>query len=374
MLPTLYAKTKKGKIQEWKVWTEGDEIHVEYGQAGGQKTKKVTKAKPKNVGRANATTADDQAIKEAQSKWNKQKDKGYFGTPEEALTEVVRLPMLASDYLESSHRISYPCYVSEKLDGVRALAYIEDADGNLQFEPGEGECMRFLSRGGKYYPNHGHIEHQLNLLFNETNFEMFDGELYIHGMLLQHINSLVKKPQDRSQDLLYCIFDVPSDKPFSERMKDLEIVREAVERLGLTHIKVILCRVVNNEAQARMAMDVFLMRGFEGLMLRNFTGKYEWGDRSGDLQKWKDFKDMEVRVIAVTCDRNYEGVLTCAFDGKTFDVKMRGDWSYREYENQKKLIGKWITVKYQALTADGLPQFPVGISERSVDDNGNPLE
>lgn len=362
MLPTLYAKTKKGKIQEWAVWTEGDEIHVEYGQAGGKKTKKVTKAKPKNVGRANATSADDQAVKEAKSKWTKQKDNGYFDTPEQALSELVRLPMLASDYLESGHRISYPCFVSEKLDGVRSLTFTEESD------------IHYLSRGGKSYPNHPHITAQLELLFNETGFEAFDGELYIHGMLLQHINSLVKKPQQQSADLLYCIFDVPTDKPFSERLKDLEKVNQAVKHLGLTHIKVVMCREVANEEEARRMMDIFLSRGFEGLMLRNLQGMYEWNNRSGDLQKWKDFKDLEARVVSVTSDRNGEGVLTCAFDGKFFDVKMRGTHEYREYENQKKLIGKWITVKYQALTEDGLPQFPVGIAERVVDSNGNPLE
>ncbi|MGL5581564.1 MAG: hypothetical protein ACRDCE_11455, partial [Cetobacterium sp.] len=63
--PTLYTRTKTGKIQEWDIYTVEDEIHVIFGQQGGKKNTKVTKATPKNIGRANETKAFEQAWLEA---------------------------------------------------------------------------------------------------------------------------------------------------------------------------------------------------------------------------------------------------------------------------------------------------------------------
>jgi hypothetical protein len=47
---------------------------------------------------------------------------------------------------------------------------------------------------------------------------------------------------------------------------------------------------------------------------------------------------------------------------------MKGSHEYRSYENQLNLVGKYITVSYQALTVEGVPQFPIGICERDVVD------
>ena len=68
---TLY--TKQGvKFRQWSCWVEGAEVVVEHGQMGGKLTQKRYTAEPKNVGRANATTAEEQAIQEADAKVVKQ--------------------------------------------------------------------------------------------------------------------------------------------------------------------------------------------------------------------------------------------------------------------------------------------------------------
>ena len=72
MLPTLYSIDSKQNIRQWRVWTEGADIIVEHGLMGGKLQQKRTTAKAKNTGRANATTAEEQAKLEAQSKWNAQ--------------------------------------------------------------------------------------------------------------------------------------------------------------------------------------------------------------------------------------------------------------------------------------------------------------
>ena len=58
---TVYGVCKLGKAKQWSVWSEGDKVVVEHGKLGGKLQVKTTTCKPKNVGRANETTAEQQA-------------------------------------------------------------------------------------------------------------------------------------------------------------------------------------------------------------------------------------------------------------------------------------------------------------------------
>ena len=81
-----------------------------------------------------------------------------------------------------------------------------------------------------------------------------------------------------------------------------------------------------------------------------------------------DWSDVEI-------DKNEEGVLLCRMkNGTEFRCKMKGTHNERIYEEQLKLIGKHVTFTYQTLTVDGVPQFPVGIAVRELDENWEPQE
>ncbi len=90
---------------------------VTHGLIEGKKQSKTTVAEPKNVGRSNETTAEQQAILEAQSKWQHQLDRGYFQTKEEALGAVDTAPMKAQSFDDQGHKIIYPVYLQPKLNG-----------------------------------------------------------------------------------------------------------------------------------------------------------------------------------------------------------------------------------------------------------------
>lgn len=90
--------------------------------------------------------------------------------------------------------------------------------------------------------------------------------------------------------------------------------------------------------------------------------------------KWKDFQDAEALVVGVTKDKLGEGVLKCKMtSGVYFECKMIGNKEYRSFSNMLNLVGSWITYKYQTLTEDGVPQFPVGLNERDCESNGTPI-
>uniref|UniRef100_A0AAU8GI04 DNA ligase n=1 Tax=Salmonella phage vB_SEnST11_KE23 TaxID=3161174 RepID=A0AAU8GI04_9CAUD len=418
--PTLYAINKDGSYQVWNVRTEGDEVVVEFGKENGKVQQKRTKCEMKNVGRANQTTAAFQAVLEARSKWEKQVRLGYRETKEALQTEENFSPMLAHDAIKRSKSLVYPAYVQPKLDGVRALVTL-DKDG----------IPVFNSRGNKTYPVQGALLQQTKELAEHTGFDKFDGELYIHGLSLQKIVALAKKwrtPEqieveiekdyqsdlkryqkaidngeqvwkdfdgdeydvsiepvkdvDRyggysSLDLEYHIFDIPvnANSPWHSqdhnktRLADLNAVAEAVEcEIEVPKIAIVHGEFVANENAVKRFIGRYMQDGYEGVIIRNFKGVYEFGQRSSDLQKWKLFQDGEAKVLDSVEDKNGEGVLLCEEkDGTRFNCKMKGTHEERSQARMLLLVDKFINFTFQARTDDGVPQFPVGQSVREVD-------
>lgn len=416
---TLYALNKDGSFQEWKVFTFGGDVVVEFGRLGGKIQRKITQCEGKNIGRSNETTAPQQAILEATSKWEKQVRLGYRETKEELQTEENFSPMLAHDAIKRSSSIVYPAYVQPKLDGVRALVTL-DKNG----------IPVFNSRGNKTYPVQGALLQQVKELAEHSGFDKFDGELYIHGLSLQKIVALAKKwrtPEqieaeiekdyesdlkryhkaidngeqnwkdhdgevyrvtvepvkdvDRysgysSLDLEYHIFDIPvndhspwySTEHDKTRHQDLLSVAEAVEcELEVPKIAIVHGEFVKDESAVKRFIGRYMEAGFEGVIIRNFKGVYEFAQRSSDLQKWKLFQDGEAKVLDSVEDKNGEGVLLCEEqDGTRFNCKMKGTHAERSQEKMLLLVGTFINFTFQSRTDDGVPQFPVGQSVREL--------
>src|SRR5271170_2967006 len=76
---TLYKKTSTGAIQGWTISVDDTQIITEYGQVGTENPQTTTDVirEGKNIGKRNETTAAEQALLEAQAKWEKQKKRGY---------------------------------------------------------------------------------------------------------------------------------------------------------------------------------------------------------------------------------------------------------------------------------------------------------
>lgn len=363
---TLIGKEKNGDYKQWSVWTEGDTIFVEHGKLGGKMQVKTTVCAPKNVGRSNETTASEQAESEAQSKWNKQHDKYYRETIEEVEALQTEGVMLAQDYTKKPHYLNDAYFfVSPKLDGLRVKT-VFDAEGNPSWE----------SRGGKQYPVPGHIVKDLQKLYHSRGpFKHLDGEAYIHGEKLQNIQSAVKKPKALTDRVEYHIFDIPHETYGWEDRLVLLLNPLQEEVLQLDSLEIVEQVRCENKAELPKLLGEYLARGYEGIMLRNPDGPYLFQNkRSNDLLKYKEFHDSEAKVIDCRRDKNQEGVLLCDWKGVEFELKMKGTHEYRLYENQKKLIGKWVNFKYQDVTQDGVPTFAVGTGERNCDHKGDPLE
>ena len=364
---TLYCVNKSGGVQEWHVWADKDRVIVEHGKLGGKLQRKETTCTPKNVGRANETTPEQQATLEAQSKYNKQVDKYYRETIEEAKELLTEGVMLAQDYSKKPHFLEDRFYCSRKYDGLRCKTV---------FVNGEPE---WHSRGGKTYPVPKHLIGQLKTLHETTGVESLDGEGYVHGVKLQKIQSCIKKPNELTQRVTYEIFDIPMlNVGFSDRNCIVESFEEVVA--DLPHVNIVQQELIT-KGELNDKLYQYLSEGFEGVMLRNTSGLYEFQNkRSNDLLKYKIMEDSEAKAISCEEDKNGQGKFmmewVSPYNNKVvnFELCMNGSHEDNTYDKLSKRIGDWVTFKYQDYSEDGVPSFARGLHFRECDSDGNPLE
>ena len=395
---TLYGESSHGKQKMWSVsvhviadghgGTNG-EIVTTHGYVDGKKVESrriVTEGK--NVGKKNATTPVTQAVNEAQALWNKKRDAGYTATAEpvavggagaatnillgEAHVEpktLVPLPMLAHDYNKRGKSIPFPCYVQRKLDGVRCVAV-----------PSRG----MYSRNGKQFPHLEHIGADVDRFGKAAALPniILDGELYSDELSFQEIVGIVKKetlyPDDKikmAKIYLYVYDCIVLDQPAMTYKDRYESLQHAFSSAAQSFPSLRLLPTADCESQDDMKRlhGEYVAEGYEGIMLRKKDGIYKVGHRSPDLQKYKEFCDAEYPVIGFKQgDGDEKGcvIWQCRTPaGLEFAVRPRGTRVDRAelFTNGASFVGKLLTVRYQELTTDGVPRFPVGISFRDYE-------
>lgn len=357
--PTLYGKTSTGKIKQWSVYTEGSVVTVAHGQLGGKITSKSYTAEPKNIGRSNETTAEEQAEIEALAKWTKQLKNGYYKTKEEAENHVPSTPMKCQDYKDYADRVLFPGYAQYKLNGLRSMI-------NMQ-----GEC---LSKAGEVYKLPPHWE-EIPTFIKEVVGHPLDGEVFAGlGILsLQQINSAWKKHNANTPLLKYYVYDVPVPSvPFEKRVQVLAALKEVVEDKGLDElICVVHTEYIENQEQFDEFYAKALREKAEGVVYRNAQGVYEFDKRSYDVIKRKPRQTLEVKVVSAKRDKNGDGVLTGEMEnGKVVEFLMRKDSdetiNYRKEENALTLIGQFVEIEYEEFSDEGIPTKPVGVRVRKM--------
>lgn len=361
----LYGKDSKGSLRVWYGYADGSDVVVQHGKLGGKLTEKRYTAEPKNAGKANATTAERQAILEVQAKVTKQLKSGYFRTIEEAEAFVEFTPMKAHNHNKYASKIEYPCYMQPKLDGFRLMI---DKDGQAWSKQGEPLDL----------PSHWVGVKEFAIACGGLDGEVYAGLIADGGLSLQAIRSAFLTP-DRinTPKLKYFVYDVPdtTGKTFEERME----VLWANEHVAPSSVVFVDTLVAYTEVSADYNHDSWTSKKYEGSMYRMIKGVYEFGKRSYSLIKRKDRQDAEAIVESVKIDKNGDGVLTARClngdqVGKQVEFLMRKDsdltLNYRRYENAISLIGKVVMYEYEDLSDDSIPLKPVGVALREVLANG----
>jgi len=396
-LPTLFIRDSKGKAREWSVTTDMEKIIVTHGVVNGKLSQKITKAKAKNIGKSNETTPEQQAKLEAQSKWNHQKDREDYHF-DILVSGLQSRPMLALDYNKVPHRVNWSDAVSQpKLDGLRLVSGNRNVlqvgtwkyllfDGSKPFE--------MLTRKGETYKVAHLIDPCVELL-GIINGQVggrcvaLDGEAYLHGLPLQKITSLAKKyKKGETEKLEFHLFDLII--PGMDFRTRHAILAQSLEILQHNKMKIVEYTGMVNEDEMKMQHSAYTEDGYEGLMIRHGSTEYALASRSSCLFKYKHFHDDEFKIIGMWEDTNGNAMFTVEMlVGKTLScddtvVLVANTFNVtpkRTHDERKAMllapgdyIGKWLKVKYQDLTEDLIPTFPVGLDLRECDDEGNPLE
>lgn len=373
-LPTLFKKNSAGGSQEWTIGTDGNIIVTRWGQVGGaiQETRDEIRS-GKNLGRSNATTAEQQAVLEAQSYWEKKLKKGYVQSPDDAtegkidsIIEGGIFPMLAHRFDEQGHKLVYPCFSQPKLDGHRCIAIVDN----------HGRCTLW-SRTRKPITSMAHIVSSIERLGMRDT--IFDGELYNHDYRnkFEELTSFIRDRKFRTgaEVVQYHIYDLPSVWNFWQRnnfLLGLPITNQNVRYSdGSDDLKIVETRVAEDEDELLVHFNNFLEQGYEGAMARNSYGSYTTGKRSYNLLKIKEFDDGEFPVLSVEEGRGKlvgHAIFVCRTkNGVDFRAKLKGKQEeLKQYFDHPELaVGRTLTVKYQGLTnKNGVPRFPVAMRFR----------
>lgn len=368
IFPVLYKLSSKSVKLRWEITarerSDGTaDTLVKHGQDGGAIQATVVHVKTgKNLGKKNATTCYEQAIKDSQSKWNKQIDKGY--SEGEAKHMEATMPMLAHPFEKYGHKVDWKhCYYQPKLDGIRCIA--AKAEGQITL----------WSRMGKPIITVPHINQELAGIMKDG--EIWDGELYIHGMRFQQITSLVKRAQAGTEKIAYNVYDVVDTKrDFKSRYVDDVLGRLSAHVLNPDAlIKPVHTGYVINPDEAQNRHDDWVGQGYEGIILRHSGCAYRVGYRSQELLKLKASMDEEFEIIGVKeGEGKFEGlgIFQCKTkDGTPFDATPRGTDAERSefYTNRASYIGKLLTVRFFEWTSSEkpVPRFPIGIAVRDYE-------
>lgn len=359
---TLFCLDKRGKCKQWQVSVKNlgnySEISTIYGGIDCRKietTSQVTEGK--NLNKCNRTSHFEQAVRDAQSKWNKKRDlEGYETKGVQSSSEKVQFPMLAQDYKKHMSKVQYPCYVQPKLDGYRMLF--------------NSTTKTMTSRQGKSFETLKKSDIHSELMQLPENVTL-DGELYVHGGSFEQLG-LLRKTKLSSNDLMklseleYHVYDIVDETlTFKERFRKLQKMV-----VNLAKIKLVTTIQIETNNEILDNHSEFTKNGYEGTIIRNSDGKYKCKFRSTDLLKYKDFEDAEYPIVDFSFEIDTTGqsqnlvVWVCKAGPNTFKVRPKGTRDERKtlyqkcQENFDEFKGRSLWVTYFELTNRGVPRFP----------------
>lgn len=399
IFPTLYKKNKKGTWQLWmctvkETANDTATIEIVHGQENMQyQTDKDVISSGKNIGKKNETTVWDQALHEAESRFNKKLDSGYSENKVEQ-TSLLNgfLPMLAqpTSVLESCWNEAAAnrkpeddkapfAYVQPKLDGVRSFAFF--SDGQVQFRSRKNKDLNTAMRD---------IIALLTPVLSENDHVLLDGEIFSSNedWTIEDIAGAANKKEyveGRHSNLTFRVFDcyVLSEPTlnFHDRFKVASEIINQIDSDKLTMVSSLFkfekATPWDPETEETLfnLLDEAIAKKYEGVMIRFNDTPYQPTHRSRSLVKLKKFLDHEYEVVDIFTPQSGREAGTAIYVCKlpdsdnTFNASSVGSRESRKliYENKADYIGKLLNVKYQELTPAGVPRFPKGMRIRVED-------
>lgn len=382
--PVMYKKDAKGVKREWFGAIYEGGVITSHGTVDGVKTI----SEPYQIElNASGRSFIEQAALELRSRYELKNRKEGYRFPGE-LTTVNAKPMLAEDWWKrrKSTKLYFPVAIQPKLDGIRCLVK-QDLDRDE---------LIYRSRTNKTYDFDYLFGEEIRAMLPYFPFQVeFDGELYIHGMLLQNIASLVsmktreeelkslrgaklehaKKTLDmRDKFLKYNIFTIitPKEMAYEDRNHILNrAYHQGQLSLGRPFEKVVLVEesiAYSMKDIEDLALEYTQEKGYEGIMIYKLgsslpadkkSESYYRSARTWNLIKYKPFFDEEMKILSVKGGKgkaaDLAGCQVIDSEGITHEVNIAENDEVRRkiFDNPSLVIGKDATVKHYGRTDAG---------------------
>lgn len=256
------------------------------------------------------------------------------GAPPLLLAEVLRGDVDVTRY-----------WVSEKLDGVRALW--------------DGERLCFRS---------GRLVNAPAWFVAGLPREPLDGELWIARGTFEALSGTVRRAAPRDDEwrrVRFMVFEQPDGAgTFTERSARL---RDIVARAGVAWLQAVEQFRVADRAELQARLDAVVAGGGEGLMLHLADAPYLTG-RSDVLLKLKPRLDAEATVIGHQPGRGrLEGMMGALLVQTDKGVRFQIGTGFSDAERRDPPpVGSRITFVYRDLTRDGVPRFASYLRRREA--------
>ncbi len=302
------------------------------------------------------------------------------------MKSIIKKPLLAHR-LDDLSQLSFPCFATPKIDGIRALK-LNGKMVSRSIKPIKNVTMRVLLE---------------SLLPDES-----DGEIFVEGTFqdVQH-SVMMQTGSDKYTGIFtYYWFDYVKDdpeKPYIDRIADMKVYIEMhPEILNHPQAKIIPLYPVEMTTIKEISdyETKILKDNFEGVMIRNPKGIYKMGrstGKDGILLKLKKFDDAEATVIGVQeLMKNTNEKTTNALGASQRSSKKAGlipmnklgsllvenakkqqfsiGSGFNEFDRQElwaekdKLVGRLVKYKFFAVGEKDAPRFPTFIGFRDADD------
>lgn len=283
-------------------------------------------------------------------------------------------------------------YMQWKLDGWRCVA-------RLQVGP-QGVEVAMTTNNKKQFPWFVHLRTELQVFLStpqarKLSLDGLDGEIYAHRMVdengeglddnnrFQAITKMCsltrKEPHPLESQLCFVVFDlvdlsgkIPQYKRFERLDKIFASCQKKCPHILKCDTKIGYCIEDIVDYHDNAAQE-----GYEGVIIRALDMKYSQ-KRNYSMRKYKNFLDREYEIVGVKKDDGVDDkyfVWICCdpdiIDPSTgepieFSAKPKGCDEDRRYwySNHIEYLGKYMTVKFQEYTEDGIPRFPIALGIR----------